>query len=81
MSIDRETNSVPAFVSFRGQAMPSGAVATAANVMASNRVASNIAASNIMVPGTMLSAALRDTHVSRKSHRDLCPPSSPLDTR
>lgn len=79
MSIDRETNRVPAFVSFRGRAMPSRIASgvLASNVTASNVMASNFAAWNITTPDMILSVALRDTRVSCESNRDLYPPSNP----
>ncbi len=77
MSIDRETNRVSAFVSFRGRAMPSSIVSMAANMTAANAVASNLA-SNGMSPDMILSVALVDTRISCGSNRDLY---SPPDTR
>lgn len=82
MSIDRETNRVPAYVSFRGRITASGFAsnATASNAMASNVMSSNVmasrfAASTTTTPDMVLSVGLRDTRVSCESNRDLSPPS------
>ena len=77
MSIDRETNAVPAYVSFHGRVAPF----EVSNVWASNMPVSNLLAANVAAPDMLLSAASRDSDLSCWSDRDLYPPSSPPDTR